>query len=316
MLVSVPEYFVHLVAPPPNFTKSMQNGAVHLPPNPPVTSPGSTDTDDTLPPPTPTSDFATVGAPSATLPVRAGQPETMYFGTVLSVTDVEIPLTASDSGTVTVGLLSADGRHTTWIGTHAATGPVVSLRTTHPMASSGLVIKTTASSPGLFEAPVVRTAGQGVYRVDGSLRDIVTTPRWTFVRMIGIFPAFKEPSSGQAWVVGGQGQVRVVSNTTWGTESLKVTTTTSATVVRDEAYASGWLAQASPGGPSAVTCRGLVQSVQVSAGTHVITFFYRPHRVDEGVAASVAGVLTIAGLALWPRFVRRRRHRRGLRPTG
>ena len=55
--------------------------------------------------------------------------------------------------------------------------------------------------------PVVRTAGQGTYRVDGSLRDFVTPARWRFAGMIGLFCIFTEASAaGRAWVEGRVGR--------------------------------------------------------------------------------------------------------------
>lgn len=313
VLVSVPEYFLHLVAPPPHFSASTLNGATYLPPGPPTPSASPAPPSVPLPPATPPGDFSTVVAPSPTLPVGAGHPDTVYFGTVLSVTGVELPLAAGSAhagDTVTVGLLSPDGRTTTVIGTAPLTGTLVSVPARRAVPASGLVLETTAR-PGVFQAPVVLTAGQGTYRVDGSLRDIVTPPAWTFTGMIGIFPAFAARApSGAAWVTGSPGRVRVLSDTPWGTESLQVSTTAPATLVRGESFALGWQATISPGGPAAVHRRGLVQEVSVPAGTHIVTFFYQPHRVVEGLATSALGVVALIGFLSWgPVTRRRRRHR-------
>ncbi len=306
VLVSVPEYFVHLVAPPPHYTGRITNGAVHIPPVGPlsVSVPAHFGP---LPPATAPGDYSIVPAPASTLPVPAGHLDTMYFGTVLSVTGVQLPLASAPTrSTVTVGVLAPAG-HTTWLGSAPVTGTVVSFRARRPLEASGLVLRSSVTGSGVYDAPVLRTAGQGTYRVDGSLRDIVSAPRWTFVRMVGIFPAFTEASSGPALLVGASGRATVVSSTPWGTQTIKVTASAPATLVRDEAFDKGWQATVSPGGPATVHRRGLVQAVTVPAGTHEVTFFYQPHRVLEGFAATGVGLVTLIGLTLWGPLTRRRR---------
>ncbi len=311
VLVSVPEYFVHLVGAPPNFTARITNGAVHIPPVGPSATSVPTHFGP-LPPPTAPGDYSIVPAPASTLPVPADGVDTMYLGTVVSVTGVQLPLAASapPGATVAVGVLAPSGR-TTWIGSAPLTGTVVSFHLRRPTAASGIVLRSSVTGSGVYDAPVVRTAGQGTYRVDGSLRDIVTTPRWTFARMVGLFPAFTEPSSGPAWVVGGLGRATVVSSTPWGTQTIKVTASSSVTLIRDEAFDEGWQATISPGGPATVHRRALVQAVSVPAGTHDVTFFYQPHRVLEGFAATTAGLIALLGLVLWGPLTRRRRDRQG-----
>jgi hypothetical protein len=93
--------------------------------------------------------------------------------------------------------------------------------------------------------------------------------------------------------------------------------------VRSEQYATGWqatvmTAAARGGGEShhAVPVRrhGLIQAVHVPAGTSLVHFTYRPHRVLEGFVASAAGFIVMVGLVAWP-VVRRRRRGTGARPA-
>jgi hypothetical protein len=335
VLASVPEYFVHLVTAPSTAPLSVFNGLTPIPPVGP--SPG-TPADTTAAPATPLNDYTSVPAPASALSLVPGRPRTQFLGTVLSVTSVSVPVPAAASGTgvgLRVGLLSPDGRRTTWIATASARtgrGEAV-VRARAPTPASGIVLEALpapaanpvganpvgANPAGLrIGAPVVRTAGQGTYRVDGSLRDAVGPGRWRFRGMIGRFCVFTQPSAaGRAWVQGKPGGiVRVVSSTPWGDETLKVTAPGPAIVIRAEQFATGWQATVStvahPGSrPSRHAARvgraGLLQAVTVPGGTSLVHFTYRPHRVLEGLVFSVLGVSALVGLVAWPGLRRRRR---------
>jgi hypothetical protein len=174
-------------------------------------------------------------------------------------------------------------------------------------------------------AAVLRTAGQGIYRVDGSLRDIVVPSQWRFDGLIGVFCVFTQTTAaGRAWVEGSPGaSARVVSGTPWGDETIEVRTSRPATLVRAEQFAPGWQATVSTGAgsaatasrPAAVVRHGLLQAVAVPAGRSQVRLVYRPRRALEGLAASGAGVLSIGLLATWP-ALRRRRARRQRAPAG
>jgi len=228
-----------------------------------------------------------------------------------------------------VGLLSPDGRATTWIGTASAAvagrpPSSVTLEARHATAASALVLAAVpgAPTPVRVGGAVVRTEGQGTYRVDGSLRDVVTSAQWRFVRTIGPFGVFaRRVAPGRAWVVGGRaGRARVVSSTPWGDETIRVTTGRPARLVRSEQFAPGWQATVTPvtaaGRPTAagrsvpVRRDGLVEAVRVPAGTSVVRFTYRPHRVVEGLAATGLGVLALVALGRWPAMRRRVLRRR------
>ena len=225
-----------------------------------------------------------------------------------------------------MGLLSSDGRRTTWIGS-ASAGPrqpgTATVSAPSPTPASGIVLEavtggTHPTAPVKIGAALVGTAGQGTYRVDGSLRDSVTPARWHFAGMIGVFCVFTEASAaGRAWVQGGpKGAARVVSSLPWGDQTIRVTTARPATLVRAEQFATGWQATVTTAGvhgssPArrAVTVRrqGLIQAVSVPAGTSLVHFTYRPHRVLEGFVVSALGFMVFVALVVWPVFRRRRR---------
>jgi len=335
VLATVPEYFVHLVTAAPGLPDSNISGATAIPPAPPDSR---APPDTTAPAPTPANDFQYAPPPAATVPLVPGQARTQYFGAVLAVRSVTVPvsgsLSGSDSGpgpSVRVGLLSPNGRRTRWIGSApagSAGSATVSAR--GDVSASAIVLE---AEPGAnaaathleIGAAIVRTAGQGTYRVDGSLRDSVSPARWRFAGMIGLFCIFTEPSAeGRAWVPGGaKGSVRVVSSTPWGDETIRVTTPRPTTLVRSEQFATGWQATvmtrarpAAAGRRYAAPVRryGLIQSVAVPAGTTLVHFTYRPHRGLEGFAASALGFIVLVALVAWP-VARRRRRGVGARRT-
>ncbi len=336
VLATVPEYFVHLVGAAPGLPTSIVTGTTRIPPVGP--SPHAP-VDDTPPPPTSDANYQQSPAPAPTVSLGAGRARTQYFGTVLSVTAVSVPVW-SGSGTLRVGLLSPAGTATEWIGTTGARPGTATVRAVAPTEASGIVLEagavpappTSGSAPGAvvpvgpaptplppvrIGAAVLRTAGQGTYRVDGSLRDAVSPSRWRYAGMIGPFSLFTEASAGRAWVEGGRaGAARVVSSTPWGDETIRVTTARPATLVRSEQYATGWQATVTTSARAGakpvrhaaeVQRHGLIEAVTVPVGTSLVHFTYRPHRVLEGFVISALGFVALIAFVVWP--VARRRYR-------
>lgn len=328
VLVTVPEYFVHLVEPLSGVPSSTLAGAVALPPvgpRPELRSPHQ------VAPPTPSGAFDLASPAAPLLSLAPGRPDTQYFGTVLSVRSVRIPLLHAEQGseTVRLGLVLPDGTGVRWIEGPGGIEVAGDLRVAVPdVPAAGIVVELLPATTGVGPAAltmgwaVVDTAGQGTYRVDGSLRDVVTGPAWHFAGRVGVFSAFSDSdAAGRAFLTDENAGTAVVqADPAWGTQVVEVRTTRPTTLVRDEAFATGWQASiSSPQGGddvSAVVQRhGLVQAVRVPAGTHLVTFRYRPHRVDEGLALSAAGLLVAVALVIAGRRRPRLRRRTPAAPT-
>jgi hypothetical protein len=334
VLVSVPENFLHLAVAAPGHPGLSDGGS----PLPPVAPDPAAGPDSAAPRPTPAFDYLFSPPPPAVTTVEPGATRTWYFGTVLGLRTVTVPGptagsalapdTAPDAAgvadatgvaTAQVGVVAPDGRSTTWLARVPvpSAGPLV-VHLDRMVLASGLVVRLDANRPWRVGIPVVATAGQGTYRLDGTLVDDVTAPRWHFAGMIGVFPVFTQSgAAGRAWVVGsgGPGSARIVTSTPWGDQTITVTTPTPASLVRNVEFARGWQAVVRPVGAGAashpmVQRDGLVQAVAVPAGTSVVSFTYRPHRVLEGLAVSAVGVIAVLVCALWPSTAARRRRRR------
>ncbi|MHB8680970.1 MAG: hypothetical protein ACYDA2_02600 [Acidimicrobiales bacterium] len=320
VFVTVPENFVHLVTAAPGIPNSTVEAATPYPPRP--RDPAAPDTGLDAPP-TPTGDYLLVPPPATTVAVPAGQTRTWYFGTVLAVRSLMVPVASSAGGMhLRVGLLGPDGAAVHWLQPPGGTGgPEVRLDAAGTPEASGLVLAAVGGGGGSVTVgqAVVSTAGQGTYRVDGSLRDIVAPPTWRFAGRIGVFVVFTERAPGRAFLTGGAGTAHIVRDEPWGTETIAVTTTTPAVLVRNETFATGWQATMTGAGGGAgralpVRAVGLVQGVSVPAGTHLVTFRYRPHRAVEGLALSVLGVAVVVVLAVSGRRAGGRRRRRPAAP--
>jgi hypothetical protein len=333
VVASLPQYFVHLVTPPPGFPASQVSEFTPIPPLPPDRH---APPEERTPPPTPPSDFGISPPPPTTVTVASGTTVTQYFGAALEVSSVTIPLTADDApgALPRLGLVSRDGRRTIWLRTpaHSGSDQVTARPGRRAVGAIGIVVQAPAS--GVTAAPgraggltvgeaVVRTAGQGTYRVDGTLRDAVGGPAWRYAGTIGPFCVFtRTDTMGHAWVTGDpSATARLVSSYPWGDETVRITTSRPATLVRSEQYSGGWQATVStdePGGGHTtrhptVRPHGLIQAVHVPAGTSLVHFTYRPRRVLEGLLISVGGAVALLALATWPRTRRRLVARRARR---
>ena len=96
---------------------------------------------------------------------------------------------------------------------------------------------------------------------------------------------------------------RVVSSTPWGDETIRVVTTARpppwcAPSSTPPVAGHGHRPRARPAGAARAPCaavrrHGLIQAVDVPAGTSLVHFTYRPHRVLEGFVISAARLLVV-----------------------
>lgn len=328
VLVVAPQYFVTLVIAPPGVTATVPGGAVPTPAAtalPPVAPDRSAPPSTLSAPPTPPVDFSKFLPPARDVGLTPGSARTLFFGAVLAVRSIAVSVSSSAGhagARLRVGVLSPHGASVRWLEGPAGTAAADDVRVDVPGApdAAGVVLEQTVASAGTLEvgAPVVATAGQGTYRVEGGLRDVVTAPVWRFAGSLDDFAVFTEAPAGAVYLEpGSAGTARVVSAPAWGNDRIEVHATRPALLVRDEAYDGGWQATVSPvpgsgsGRRLPVVRHGLVQAVAVPAGTYEVSFSYRPRRVTAGFVASAVGVALVAGAVLSGRRRVPRPRRRG-----
>jgi hypothetical protein len=178
----------------------------------------------------------------------------------------------------------------------------------------GLVVR--GNPRAVPDTSEVTTVGGPRYVLAGGLQDALGQPGWAFTGTWAGNARFEQATvRPPVWLQSGPAgatatQVGIDDN---GTEVDRVTTSAPALMVRSESNLPGWHATAVPtsGGASRslpIRAVGLVQGVQLPAGSWTVTFRYHAPGLDLGLAGSAVGigaVLVVIGV----RAGRRRRVR-------
>jgi hypothetical protein len=255
--------------------------------------------------------------PGAPAPGSAGR-RTLYLGQQLTVRSVEVVLGSAGSsersggaGAPRVAVLRADGAVEYPTAQVRRTSEGWRVRFADPEDATAIVV-VGAGAP-VSDRTSVTVSGGARYDFLGVLQDALGQTGWRYRGQWEGFTRFERATvAPPVWLAGGgsAGRARLVSEGSNGTAVVRVTSARPVTLVRSEAYQSGWHAEiaavgSSPGGPASAAVRadGLVQSVRVPAGTHLVTFRYRPRGltvglVGSGVALGAFVVLGAVSLAL------------------
>ena len=247
----------------------------------------------------------------------AGQKSIWFFGESIAPARASVVLaSAAMGGRIRFGTLGANGS-TRW-------GPIVQVPpgATHvggelPSGDAvGLAVQVISGRLPPHQADVV--IDERNYELDGSLSSAIRPGVWRQLGAIDDYSLFvrtRPPTPIYAIASGGQPTPKImVLSTNANSESIRLRTTKPVVVVRDVAWDGGWHASvSSDDGPSravAVGERGLVQQVELPAGTDVVTFDYQPRHWLVASALSVASSLFLVILLV----AAARRHRIRRRP--
>ncbi len=277
------------------------------------------------------------GTAAGTRNVAAGQRGTWYLGTTLRVTRVVVPdaTAARDAANgPRIGLVAADGT-VMWL-RPSASGASLAARPPSAVTAVSVVVAAGPAATRLG-APSITVAGGGTVVANGVLQDALVPPRWTLERFDGAFAIFGDrlatPALTLAALPGGSlagASVGDVTGLPTSPASATVTSPRGIRVVRSVAAIPGWSATWRPAGGAAVglpvQADGVVQAVDVPAGTGVLSWRYTAPRFMAGLAVSLGAALALLLLLLAPAGQRlpRSRHRarlpwaprRGRQPPG
>jgi hypothetical protein len=246
--------------------------------------------------------------------LHSGHMRSWFFGESLEPASATLLFQrpAGSNATVRFGLLDADGA-TRW-------GPFVPVaagaRRVTAQVPRGSAIGLSVQAGGTVPAyRAVVGIGGHAYELGGALSTAVTPGPWRLGGLsqgYAVFTSAKAPVPISATTAGGRPlRVQVVANNT-KSETVRVDTPEPATIVRSVAWDQGWKGSVSVNGAAArsvpVNSYDLVQRVQIPAGHDVVTFSYRPpHLVVASVLSLGAVGLLLALLGGW--LVVRRRGR-------
>ncbi len=257
--------------------------------------------------------------------VAAGQQAAWYLGGTIDVTRIEIrdASAARDAATgVQLGITSPDGTTRWWRA--QATGPAtLGLTLTAPAAA--LAVQVRAPQAGLqasLGAPSLTAAGGGVAVADGQLQDAVAPSHWRFAGFDGSFAVFANQQARPALSLRARpgGSLAGASVTGSGgapaePATVRVSSPGGVRVVRAVADIPGWTATWRPshGSPASLAVQrdGLVQAVNVPAGSGVVTWSYTPPGLEAGLALSLAAAAALLSCLAAPAAGRARRRLRG-----
>lgn len=269
-------------------------------------------------------DYFLVAPGDAAVPVpQAGRRDlvalsraTWYFGVNLLVKTILVPDEAAGSDLSSglhFGLETQDGRIVETPSVSVA-GPAtlrVQLRT--PVEAIGLV-GTAGNKPTYLGLPSITSADGTTYTADGQLEAAVVPPRWRFRAIDGSFGVFEDslavPALSLHPLAAPNGRpegatIRLAQGSPFYPSAAYVSSLHGLEVIRSVAAIPGWRATWHPARGSSeslpVRKRGLVQAVDVPAGSGTLTWSYDPPGWTAGwvlFLCALAALLLLVAAAL------------------
>lgn len=239
-----------------------------------------------------------------------------YFGQVLRVETVRLtgPGIVAAARSARIVLISGHGRiEAKPLLLRGAQRPSI-LWLAFPTAPAAAGIQLTSTRPLDVTSTTVVAKGGITEPLDTALQIGLSQPDWHLVTVIGDVSYFRHPVGPPVWLAGSpsDAEATVVAHDAYGDVTVRVTAAHPVTLVRSESWFPGWHATLRGDGTTetvSVGRRGLIQAVQVPAGTHTVAFTYDAPYLQAGLWVSAAGILAVLAAALCALGLRRR-HRR------
>jgi hypothetical protein len=152
------------------------------------------------------------------------------------------------------------------------------------------------------------------YQLNSPMQEALDSHHWHLTDTVGTFSVFKaETVKPTVWLAPSSlGSLSDVKNVAYGDTWVHVHASSPVTLVRSMAYLPGWRATAlnTQTGKSealTVTRNGLIQQVVVPSGVWQIHFHYHAPYIELSLAASIVGVVVMAGVGAYLVVDERRR---------
>lgn len=318
VLVTLPQYFLVAIAAPPRSGEKIEVLKEYPGSDPDLPGGNSQPPEPPLP---------LLGPVSGRSVIPTGGSSGWWFGTTLPLREAVVDLGRPSAGQrVRLGILSASGQ-VSWGAPRVLAAGATTAEFDLGGTGAGVEVDL-MSGPDLHSVRVAVTTTSGrSYLLAGPLVDAVEPGQWTPAGSASNFTVFRAVQPPRAvWLqpVGSQQSASPGSSTAGGaaqvvsssqdTATVEARTTTPALLVWSTAFDPGWKAEligdagdGSGDKPLEVQRVGLVQGVEVPAGSTTVRFSYVPVGIDTGyvISAATLGAFLIAG-ALYL-FVRRRR---------
>jgi hypothetical protein len=255
-------------------------------------------------------------APNCRMPAPSKTAD-RYFGQMLRVDTVEVHGRggrAVASGPVNLTLLDGQGRQVGPVLHEAGANQMTFTLKGRARAAAGFELSST-NVISIGDARVTQiTPIKVTYELNSPMQEALDRPNWRLSDTVGTFSVFKAVTvKPTVWLTPlSAGTVSHVKNVAYGDTWVNVDAPSNVTLVRSMAYLPGWRATAlnTKTGKSealTVTRHGLIQEVTVPRGEWRVHFHYHAPYIEVSLAASIVGVVLIAGVGAYLLIDERRR---------
>jgi hypothetical protein len=258
-------------------------------------------------------------APASCVNVKREKVARRYFGRVVRVH--EIILTGDEAvplstGALHIQLLTATGQLVGHVDSASEeSNDKAVFNFPHSALAAGFVV-TSPTGVKMMSAVLIPYGALPSYQLDTDFQLAMASPAWHLTSTQEQFSVFKAKKVlPEAWLTSpaSNGRVTTIRNASWGDTWVSVRLKQSSTLERSEAYLPGWRATAL----NDVTGKteqlpihrvGLIQEVQVPAGSWTIHFHYHAPYIEVSSAVSlIADVLFLGAVLGLGLSIRRRR---------
>ncbi|HVX43151.1 MAG TPA: hypothetical protein VHC49_04680, partial [Mycobacteriales bacterium] len=230
-------------------------------------------------------------------------PVTWNFGELLRLQHISASVPDGTKG-LQLGLVAPDGT-TRWF-RPKIDGGTVRADFGRPVAAVALRARIGSGSISMGWPKIGLVDGRS-FAVNGGLQGALSVRQWAFRGNVDGYAVFENPTAGPPLSVRSKDSsatVRRLAGDPLLPEAAAVSSKSGATVLRSVAAISGWKATWQPDGSSdrrslPVHRDGLIQAVDVPAGSGTLRWSYQPVGWHAGLAATAAGLVLLLGYGGW-----------------